>query len=439
MQDDNLRLHRISFLFLWTSTFVLAWYVIYIYELLWYEPRLDRFLSWLKFSSTWREGAVIGLLFGGILSVTQTWIIRFRFGFSPRFWLPLTLIGSIVAGQWYPRVGLRTGEALIGINWMGVNNTTSVDKLVIDFMLWFLILNLCQTIALFFVNRKAVVLIIVGLVSGFIASIPMVYPHLMYGRPFWTLILATGFQAIASYFVVMYCMSNPRMGVTPKRDKQVPNLPRQNLSTVTFILMWVASFHIARVVNIIIPEIWRFLVYYSPTALYENLRLSQSFDTWIYALIVTGISGIWLAIAQKWLMSKYANIEVSHWIIFSAIGWMIAEFILWYAQSIYPRDSTYYLFMGLYWILPALLQAILINRLASRGWIWLFSGVIAGIISIWILSIEYPYLSRFYSTFVATMSLAFSTSICFVYLRNHLRNPTESSDKQIRAGTEFAS
>lgn len=422
-QDDNPRLHRIPFFFLWGFIFALAWYVIYVYELLWYEPRLDRLLSRLKYSTTWGEGVVIGLLFGVTLSIAQTWLIRFRYGFVPKLWLILTIIGAVIAGYWYPRVGLRTGESLIGINWMGVNNTTPVDNLVIDFFAWFFILSLFQAIALFFVNRKSLLLIILGLLAGFVASMPTLYPRFLYGRPFWTLILGTFIQTISSGVIVMHCMANPRAGTSPKRDKNTATTMDGKLTALSFTVLWVFSFFVHTVFNIVIRETWRFMVYYSPTALYENLNLSNSDRTWIYAVIITGISGIFIASIQKWLMKKYTGLSIPYWIILSTIGWLIAGYVSWKAGKIYPRDTIYYFLMGLFQALPVMFQALLINRLARWGWIWIFTGIIAGIIKVWILSLRLPYLSGFYSTFLAILFMTISTAILFIWLQNYLRNP----------------
>ncbi len=90
-----------------------------------------------------------------MLSFIQTWLIRQRYDYVPKFWRAATILGATIAGFGYPRIGMRTGESLIGFNWMGVNSTTPVDSTVNDFLIWFLVLNLFQAIVMFRVNRTA--------------------------------------------------------------------------------------------------------------------------------------------------------------------------------------------------------------------------------------------------------------------------------------------
>ena len=75
IEDDNPSLHRIPFILLWFVSYGFAWFVLYIYEMIWYDWTFDPFLSWLKYSpqGPWREGLVVGLLFGLMLSFVQTW------------------------------------------------------------------------------------------------------------------------------------------------------------------------------------------------------------------------------------------------------------------------------------------------------------------------------------------------------------------------------
>lgn len=210
-EDDNPRLHRIPFLLLWILSFGIAWSVLYIYEMLWYNMNFDLFLSWLK-QVSWREGIFVGLLFGLTLSFVQTWLIRQRYGYVPKFWRAAIILGGMLAGLGYPHTGLRTFESFIGYNWMGVNNTTPIDSLINDFLIWFIVFGLSQTIVMFRVNRKAWLMMIVGLFAAIIASIPLTNSRMFYSKPMWALIMGTAIQAIGTGILFLYLMANPREG-----------------------------------------------------------------------------------------------------------------------------------------------------------------------------------------------------------------------------------
>ena len=333
IEDDNPRLHRIPFILLWFVAYGLAWYVLYIYEMIWYDRTLDPLLSWLKYSpqGPWREGLVVGLLFGLTLSFIQTWLIRLRYGYVPKFWRVTTILGATIAGYGYPRVGLRSGESLLGLNWMGINHPPRADSLVKDFLIWFIVLGLFQAIVMLRVNRNAWLMIVVAVIAATIASVPLLYPRLLFGKPIWTLIMGTMVQAFGTCFLLLYFMAHPREDTVPKRDKLKKNQAYSYgvLATMPFILLWVGIFFLHSVLVIALPELWSFLVYYSPTALFYGLDLGSSRGTWYMNAIYFGATGIIIAIAQQWLMEKHSTYSVPGWHKFTVVGWIFAGIVWW--------------------------------------------------------------------------------------------------------------
>lgn len=422
LEDDNPRLHRIPFFLLWIVSYSLAWYVLYIYEMLWYEYRLDGILSWLKFSSSWGEGLVIGLLFGLMLSFTQTWLIRQRYGYIPRFWRMATILGATIAGLGYPRVGLNPGEYFIGINNWGINNPILVNSLVVDFFFWFIVLSLFQTIVLLPVNRKAWLIIVVGLLSGIVASAPLMDPAVLYGRPFWTLILGTMVQTLGTGLLVLYLMAYPREGIVAKREKvkKFRIDTEGKLTTISFALWWSGIFVLSLVMMVVLYELWRFMVYYSPISLYESLNLSDNEGKWYVGAVLFGIMGIVTAIAQQWLMKKHSQRIISHWRIFTIIGWVIAGVMWWEYRYTHPLTllDRNLLKVG-YFVIPTLVQTIPIHRALRGGWIWAGTCILGGLLLVLIQDLYWlTNMSKYYGLLFGGLFLSLSTAFVFLRLQS---------------------
>jgi hypothetical protein len=362
--NNNPRLHPISFIMLWIVSYGLAWFVIYVYEMIWYDWSFDGLLSWLKFSADGAgEAIVLGLLFGLPLAFIQTWIIRLRYGYVPQYWRAATILGALVAGFGYPRVGLRTGEYLLGLNSMGAVNPPMVDSLINDFFIWFVAPGFFQAVAMSRVNRKAWLMIGVGLLAGTVASVPLLNPGLLFGKPLWTLIVGTMVQAFGTALLLLYCMAHPREKIKPKRDEHQKHNAYSTVlfATRPFVLLWIGIYYLHLVLYMALWQLWRFLVYYSPTEIYSS--------DWFVQPVIFGIIGSVIAIAQYWLIRKYSNRTIPRWRLFTIIGWILAGIVWWslyddYAQTDFIRALKF----GAYLAIPVLFQALPLNRALRGGW-----------------------------------------------------------------------
>ncbi len=412
--DDNPRLNRIPFVLLWLISYGLAWFVLYIYEMIWYDWSFDGLMTWLKYSTLdVGEPVVLGLLFGLTLSSIQIWIIRQRYGDVPKFWRAATILGAVVAGFGYPRVGLRTGESLLGINSWGINHPPRTDSLVNDFIIWFIALSLFQAIALLRVNRKAWFIAVVGMLAGIIAAFPLLNPGLLFGKPLWTLIVGTMIQAFGTAVLFLYLMSHPHA-----EFKNSKSYSSAVLTTRAFILLWIGVYYMHLVLQVALSELWGFIVYYSPNTLYYGLNLGNSRGEWLMQVVYFGISGSIIAIAQHWLIKKYSNCTIPRWHLFTIIGWVFAGIVWWSFRYDNPQtDLARALKLGGYLAIPTLFQALPMNRAFRGGWIWAVIGVVASVLGIVILEMADWRMSSFYGRSFAGLALSFATVMVFMRLQ----------------------
>ncbi len=436
IEDDNPHLRRVPFVLLWFVSYGLAWYVLYIYEMLWYDWNFDALLSWLKSSpqGPWREALVLGLLFGVTLSSIQTWLIRQRYGYVPKYWRAATILGAIIAGFGYPRIGLRTGEYLLGLNWMGVNNTTSADSLINDFIIWFIALGLFPAIVMLQVNRKAWIMVAVGVLAGAIASVPLLNPGQLFGKPMWTLIMGTTVQAIGTALLVLHFMAHPREAVVDKLEN-TQDSANGSIAAAPFIWLWVGIFCLHSVLTVALPELWGFLLYYSPDAIFYGLDLRSSRWTWYFSAVLFGIIGSIIATAQQWLVKKHRNCSIPGWHRFTLVGWAFAGIAWWgFRYGGYPRTEVANVLMfGSFLTIPTLFQAVPLSRVFKGGWIWAVIGVLAGLFAVFIRGVAPFQMSNFYGRTLAGLALSFGTAFIFSRLPSQ-----DNATPPARAGTEGA-
>src|SRR5690606_19883843 len=183
-------------------------------------------VRWVNNHAEWVTGVGMGLTFGLMLSLVQTWLIRRRYGFVPKFWRYTTIIGATLTGFSFP---------FATYYW-------DYDQLWIPLIIWFSLLNIFQAGVMFRVNRQAWLLALVGIVAGLVASGLYAIPD-SYDTALWALLLGATIQAIGTAIIMLRLMANPREGIVPKRDTDEKSKARMRdgLHPMTFIGFWAAA------------------------------------------------------------------------------------------------------------------------------------------------------------------------------------------------------
>jgi hypothetical protein len=395
-QDDNPRLHRTPFLLLWVASYSLAWLSIYIYE-----HKLSGWLCdfvgwWTRWDADWREGVFIGLLVGLILSIMQTWLLRRRYGFVPRYWWIATLVGATIGGfGYFPLARIR------------------IPLLIDKFLIWFIVINSFQTIAIFRTNRRAWWIASVGIMSACTAI-----PIGLQSSRIIAVVLATAVQAIGTGVVISYLMEHPRQGIKPKRDdSQKPKHGLQNnMHPLTFTVLWITIFYIAYSGAILADKL---------PILYlirgnESIRhLVTSSHIPIHFLTLGIITGI----AQQWLIKCYCGQKIRYWRWFTLAGWLSVG-LIWFLVSNNDifTDIEGKVLAGIWFVFPVLFQTILMIRTMQDGWIWIITGLATGLIVSSLYEVRYPmYFPRdqLAHAIIGGFILSFITAVVFLWLVSH--------------------
>ena len=395
-EDDNPRLHRIPFVLLWMLSYLLAWYVIYLYEKLWSFGYLCDVIRQIKIGVL-PEGMLVGLLFGLTLAFVQTWLLRQRYGFVPKYWGLATVIGATLAGLGYVRVGI----------YMGVRP----DDYVNNFILWFGILGFFQAVALMPVNRRAWLMLGSGCLASAVAVIPHVYPPPFYFSPKYSLLFGTTIQALGTVLIVLYVMTYPRVGVVPKRKKveKPQRILEGRISTKAFILWWIAFYVVGLALAWIVTELSRFLADISRLEQFSQLEfIWHIFSEWYLSAIYYALIGLVVAAAQDWLMKKHRNLTFPYWRILTVIGWVIAGILSW--ERFYNPHSlivNYLLILG-YFAMPTLIQTIPMTVYMQRGWMWGVIGIVNGLVFLYFQYLYWHWYGMLFAGFTLYLMTAYA-------------------------------
>lgn len=393
IQDDpNPRLHRLPFFILWIMSFAMGWYILFLYEQGFFFGILGRsFCDFLRYQYI-REGLFVGLIFGITLSITQTWLIRQRYGYVPKYWLILTILGSIIAGLGYPRIANPMSGGYF-------------ENELVNYCYWFLVLGIFQTLSLWSTNRKAWLMILANLLAGLIF---LIFSELHY-QAHTTLLSATIIQSFGTGLAILYIMEHPRKGIVPKRDSST--LPTK-FSLVSFVLLWFVIYCFSTIVILSLHEVWRSLGFHQP--IIRNIIGQFPNTKWYIHIINFSMIGLGVSIAQHWLIQKYTNREIKGWVLCTSIGWIIAGFIWWlFEYRGYFRDSRRVLLIC-YSIAPILIQAIPLSRALHKGRLWASASIIISLLLLLMFQKEYLTYSDIF--LMPNIFISFTTALMFYFI-----------------------
>jgi hypothetical protein len=401
--DDNPRLHRIPFLLWWMMSYGLGWYAFYIYEQLWHDRRFCVFMEWLSRTPPYklREGFFVGFIFGVILALMQSLLLRARYGYVPRFWFIATIVGATFAGYGYPSIGNSVG------GWYPM-------QFVPDFLLWFSILGLFQSIGMWRASHKAWLIFVMSSIASGMAISLLFYPRPFYYDPPTAVVLGTFVQSLGTGLIVLYAMANPREGSVPKREKAegIKSQPHNGLAIPHFISLWICVYYFAQIMNLVSFKLWYLVRRYTPADLYQDIR------PYSY-IIVFGIMGLMTAIAQHWLMKNQLGRSIRYWYLFTIVGWMIAGLA---ARQQFNFEADYTrlqenFFLGASIALPLLAQAIPLNRAMRGGWLWAVVGIMFGVLLVQFQNVDwFDQMRLLYNTISGGLLMSLATACLFLWL-----------------------
>lgn len=409
--DDNPRLHRVPFTIMWVVSYALAWFAISFASMIAYDMRdmaiIGDTLRWITNHAEWMNGIGLGLTFGLMLSLVQTWLIRRRYGFVPRLWRYATIIGATITGLSFP---------FATYYW-------DYNELWIPMIIWFSLLNIFQAGVMFRVNHQAWLLALVGIVAGLVAGTLQALPD-FYDAEIWSLLLGATIQAVGTAIVMLRLMANPREGIVPKRDSDEKSKTpmRDGLHPMTFIALWAAA-HFAGWVMFAIVVVVLMMTIGETEFGYEISNWLEFNAEWVIGLTFGAIVGITSAIAQPWLMKQHSKVEVKHWLVLSTIGWAIAGIGFWnYIEGYNFGTIEKALTLMVWFATPTFFQTIPMWRAMRGGWIWAGTGFASAIIALLLdTQLAWTYNDTFYAIMLGGLAQAIITGSTFILLQSQQR------------------
>ena len=158
--EETPGLHHVPFTLIWMSTQIIGLFVYAIFLIMFdfireYVTPFHSLLRWLDTDVPIAQCLAIGLLSGMVALITQSWLLRQRYGFTPRGWRILTLTGYIIASiGLFPFLQYRYD-----------------DWLTHGLVFWFSIPILFQMFALRSVVRGAWLWILIAAATGLITTL----------------------------------------------------------------------------------------------------------------------------------------------------------------------------------------------------------------------------------------------------------------------------
>lgn len=418
-EDDNPRLHRVPFMVIWVAAYGLAWFSIFMTVMVVSDMYDNSVMRWLRNDGQWLMAILGGVIFGAMLSLVQGWAIRRRYGFVPRFWRLVTIIGSAFAG-----FGIF---GFMSYYW-NISNAWGAG------LAWFATMTILQAIVLFRVNRQSGLMALVGILAGLVAASIEAFQIANYESMIWAVLIGAGIQAFGTGIIMLRLMANPREGIVPKRDsdEKSKSRMRDGLHPFSFISFWAAAYFMGWVTFAVLTALW-FLTIGETDIMRDFTRFLENNMEWVFGVTFGAIIGFVSALAQPWLMKQHSKTEVKHWIVLSTIGWAIAGIGLFYYMDSYNlSDFERMLALITWFVTPSLFQTIPMWRAMRGGWLWIGTGIVTAIVAVSIESaVSWSDMSEFYAIMFGGIAQAIITGATFILLK--------SQQTQVEQQTEVVS
>ncbi len=377
--DDNPRLHHTPFLILWVASYGLGWFLVSTYRMIFSIQELDFIF--------------LGLLFGISLAFVQTWLLKSRYGYVPRFWTLATIIGATISlSSWYVFMGL--------------------NSLYLRVFHLYCIINIFQAIVLIPINRKAWMIIGVGILAGLLAYASYFVPIPTSYRVNLSFGIGRIILAVGTGLVMLQIMAEASSQVSSKHDSQKT---KENLITrfqsLPFLIFWVVSYDMSYDMVEFMSGIIRVVNRHFGIFTWANGNLE-----WILNVLIYAFSGFILALCQQWLMKKYHK-PIRHWILFTIVGWLASHILLsqWVIHRFNPTSDPIISLLIILFTIPILFQSLPLLRAMRFAWIWILVGVAIPIIIITFVPSDLIWNRNAYVV-IGRIILALITGIAFLMI-----------------------
>ncbi len=410
--DDNPRLHRVPFAIIWVASYALAWFVLFFASMIVQDMNnasvIGDFLRWINRHAQWINGIGMGFTFGLTLSLIQTWLIRRRYGFVPKFWRLATILGATLIGLIYPFFGSYY------FYW-------EYEHMWFVLVIWFALLNVLQAFVIFPVNRQAWLFALVGIIAGVVAGGIELIEIDRYTGESLSILWGGLIQAVGTSIVMLRLMASPRKGIVPKRenDEKSKSRLRDGLHPITFIGLWTLAY-ISGWVMVLLVTGFLYMLFGETNFGYVITDWLETNALWTFGAFYGLVIGLTSSIAQLWLMKQYSNVEVKNWVVLSTIGWAIAGIGFWYYVESYNVINVEIAILLFIWgFTPTLFQTIPMWRVMRGGWIWAGTGIASAIIAFLIdAQSTWTYNDTFYAIMLGGLAQAIITGSTFILLQS---------------------
>jgi hypothetical protein len=417
-QTQQYRLHHLPFMVMWVASFGVAWMLLFLGVVLWNDvkdatPVFREFSNWVYYNARWLDGVLVGAGLGAFLMLVQPWLMRWRYGFVPRFWRLTTFFGALLGGTLF-------SELMYGSGYYDANGVWTYPTHLIPALVWFSSLTLIQTLALWPVARTAVIYPLAGLSAALIAlfmgNVPSGSMNQMNLMLFGTMA-----QAVFSGALFLWLMRDYRLEAVAKRDEKSKRVVREGLHPISFIGLWTMAHLFGWVGLMALVIIWEQVRYALPFM--SDLAYTLFNNYWVsyplYGLIIGGIT----AVAQPWLMQQQSGIRPKHWLKLSVPAWTIAGLALMRLMrgDCYYEcfDSMQHLWTGLallLWFgLPPLIQSLALWREMRGAWLYALSGMVSAALAYFLyLQFDWTYSESMYATLFGALAQALLTGAAYL-------------------------
>jgi hypothetical protein len=424
-QTNHYRLHHLPFLLMWVASFGVAWLTLFMAAMLWTDAKmnisfLQELSNWVYSNARWLDGVVMAAGLGALLALVQPWLMRWRYGFVPRFWRISSFFGAILSGSLFSEIIYNNG-------YYDLNGVWTQPDQIAPVIVWFGSLTAIQTLALWPVARRAWLYPLAGFGA---AAVALLMGNLLgnyYGLSQTNaLFFGSIAQAVFSGALFLYLMRDYRVEAVAKRDEKSKAVVRIGLHPISFIGLW-AMAHLFGWVTVVAFSVIISTIRYSVPYMNELIYWAYS-NPWVLYPAMGLTIGAVTAVAQPWLMQQRSGFRPRFWLRLSIPASAIAGLGLWrlFVYSYYSYDAfgsyideTKSLWIAaalLLWFgLPTLVQSLALWRDLRGAWLYALSGLVSAVVAYLVfLQFNWTYNSLSYATIIGAGVQAILTGAAFL-------------------------